>query len=203
LGKSKKTIIFGVILSVALLAGSSLVFAGTQTFEAVAANFNFFVNGQNVKPAEQPVVIDGKTYLPVRALGEVLDKRIGWDADSKTVVIEELLADGVYKAAEPEFNEHGWKAMVNLTVKDGIITAVKYDEINKEGTYKSKDEAYLQQYKDVTKADMLEKINQLETSLVNAQSVGVVDAVSGATYASYSFQSLVQKALEAGPVSED
>ncbi len=203
MGKSKKTIIFGVILSVALLAGSSLVFAGTQTFEAVAANFNFFVNGQNVKPAEQPVVIDGKTYLPVRALGEVLDKRIGWDADSKTVVIEELLADGVYKAAEPEFNEHGWKAMVNLTVKDGIITAVKYDEINKEGTYKSKDEAYLQQYKDVTKADMLEKINQLETSLVNAQSVGVVDAVSGATYASYSFQSLVQKALEAGPVSED
>jgi len=203
LKKSNKSIIIGIVLSVALLAGSGLVFAGTETFKAVAANFNFYVNGQNVEPSEQPVVIDGKTYLPVRALGEVLDKRIGWDQDSKTVIIDDLLADGVYKASEAEFNEHGWKAMVELTVENGVITDVKYDEINEEGIYKSADEAYLEQYNNVTGSDMLRKINELENSLVSAQNADLVDAVSGATYASYSFKTLVKQALEAGPVSEE
>jgi len=203
LRNNKKFYLMSILLAITLFASAGLVFASGTTFEALAANFNFNINGEKAELSEQPVVIDGKTYLPVRAMGEAMGKRIGWDQDTKTIIINELLADGTYKAEEPAFNEHGWKAMVEVTVMDGIISEAKFDEVNEQGVYKSQDEAYLEQYKQVAGQDMLEAINALETALVNAQNVDLVDAVSGATYASYSFNALVAQALAAGPVEAD
>lgn len=90
--------------------------------------------------------------------------------------------------------------MVELTVQNGIITAVKYNEINEQGAYKSQDEAYLAQYNQVTGLDMAAAMQALETSLTAAQNLDLVDAVSGATYSSNTFKELVTEALAAAPV---
>lgn len=41
------------------------------------------VNGNVVNP----LLIDGTTYLPVRAIGEVFDKEVAWDGETKTVTL--------------------------------------------------------------------------------------------------------------------
>lgn len=199
--RSKKSYFIALFLAVTVFVGAGIVFAGADMIKATTADFKFFVNGKNVQVSEQPVVIDGKTYLPVRALGETMGKRIGWDQKSQTVIIDELLKDGTYKASEPEFNTHGWKALVELGVENGKITTVKYDEVNTEGVYKLTDQEYLQYYKQATQGiDFSVCIESLQTNLINTQHTDMVDVVSGATYSSYSFKALAKQALAAGPV---
>lgn len=43
-----------------------------------------------------PVIVDGRTMVPVRFIAESMDKKVAWDADSRTVIIldtEELVND--------------------------------------------------------------------------------------------------------------
>ena len=198
--KRSKTYFVLFITLAALLLTTGLVFAESGELKAVAAKLNFYIGGKDVQLSEQAVEINGRTYLPVRVMGEALGKRIGWDADSKTVVIDELLKDGIYKASGNDFDEHGWKATVELEVKNGIIASVKYDEIDKDGLLKSTSEKYLKQFTEITKGDMLENYNILQESLIAAQNVDMVDVVSGATYSTNNFKTLVNEALGAGPV---
>lgn len=203
--KKKKMYLAAVITVIALFAFTGLVSASTDGLQAIAAKFNFNVNGQNITLSEQqqPVVIDGKTYLPVRAMGEVLEKRIGWNQQTKTIFVGDLLQDGVYKATKPDFDEYGWKGFVEITVENGKIAAAKYDEVNAQGQFKSADEAYLKEFKEETQNDLLESMVKLQNSLVEVQNPDMVDAVSGATYTSYTFKELAAEALAAGPVTED
>lgn len=190
-----------VSLALTVFVGAGIVFAGADMLKASPADFKFFINGKNVQVSEQPVVIDGKTYLPVRALGETLGKRIGWDQECKTVIIDELLQDGTYKASRPEFDEHGYKATLELKVEKGNITAVKYDEANIAGYTKLTSEEFLGMYKEATGgADFLKNINTLQANLIDTQHPDMVDAVSGATYSSIHFSELAKEALAAGPV---
>ena len=39
-----------------------------------------------------PLLYDGSTYLPLRAIGQIMDKAVGWDNDTKTVT---LTSEGV------------------------------------------------------------------------------------------------------------
>lgn len=202
MNKRTKMYLAVAVLTIALLSFTGVLSANTETLQAVKAKVNFNVNGSNVTLSEQPVIIDGKTYLPVRAMGDVLEKRIGWDHNSKTVTIADRLKDGVYKAAAPDFDEFGWQAQVEVTVKNGNIVDVKYNEVNNEGTLKTNDQTYLQEYKDTTTIDLVESFKTLQNSLINTQNAELVDAVSGATYSSMSFKALVQQALAAGPVAQ-
>ncbi|AGK99906.1 stalk domain-containing protein [Desulfoscipio gibsoniae] len=202
--KSRKICTAAIITAIAIFACTGLVSAGTEGLQAIAAKFNFNINGQNITLPEQqqPVVIDGKTYLPVRAMGEVLEKRIGWNQQTKTVYVGDLLQDGIYKAAGDDFDEHGWKGEVEITVVDGKIDNAKYDEINEQGVYKSADEAYLQQFKEITKVDLIQSYTTLQNSLIEVQNPDMVDTVSGATGASNNFKMLANEALTAGPLLE-
>ena len=194
--RGKNVYLITLILLITVFVGTSLVFAGTGELRALVADFKFYINGQNEELSEQAVVINGKTYLPVRAFGEVVGKRVGWDEKTRTVIIDELLPDGEYKAANQDFNEHGWKSMVTVNIVEGKIDSVKYDEINAEGVYKSTVKEYLEEYKQVTKTDLLQNYKLLQTSLVNTQNIDMVDTVSGATHATSTFKELVKEALQ-------
>lgn len=54
-------------------------------FKAVAAAFNFKVNGTDKVPSESPVVIDGNSYLPVRSIANMLGYDVTYKADSRTI----------------------------------------------------------------------------------------------------------------------
>ena len=69
-------------LLVALVLCLSL-FVGTGAaagLNAVISNFKLFVNGERVDQAV--VVIDGRSYLPVRAIGEALGAQVDFNAET-------------------------------------------------------------------------------------------------------------------------
>lgn len=82
----KLVLVIAVILLTGLLA--STVWAsmwGTYMGYVVA---RLQVNGQVVTPSSPAIIIDGRTYVPLRFVGEALGAKVSWDENNYTVVIE-------------------------------------------------------------------------------------------------------------------
>ncbi len=69
-------------------------------------NVNVFINGKKFNPTDangkavHPVIKDGATYLPVRAIAQAFARRVSWNGASSTVIIEDTArvdADKTYK----------------------------------------------------------------------------------------------------------
>lgn len=110
------------------------------------------------------------------------------------------LKDGNYYAEEKDFDDHGWKAMVTVIVKDGKIANVFYDEINKDGFLKSFDPNYAKNMKAKSNTTPVDAVAALSKSLVEKQNADSVDKVTGATGTSSKFTTLVTEALSSSPV---
>ncbi len=63
----------------------------TKTLQAVYNNIQIVYNGTQVATEGElePFLINGTTYLPLRAVGSALDKKVTWDGTNKRVVIED------------------------------------------------------------------------------------------------------------------
>lgn len=82
MSKKFKFVTITVIIAL-FLVGSTIALAATvRTFTATEATFTIVVDGSAVTldSATPPVVIDGRTYLPLRALGEILGVGVEWNA---------------------------------------------------------------------------------------------------------------------------
>ncbi|MBD5169315.1 MAG: copper amine oxidase N-terminal domain-containing protein [Oscillibacter sp.] len=76
------------LLCLTCLASASV---GTKTLEAEYKNIKIEMNGQVITPkdaagnAVEPFIVDGTTYLPVRAISEALGLDVDWDPATNTV----------------------------------------------------------------------------------------------------------------------
>lgn len=109
---------------------------------------------------------------------------------------EAAFKDGNY-SKESAADDRGYVAKIDIEVKDGKITTVKYDETNAEGVAKTTDEAYNKMMLDNgMKSSPATAFPELEKALVEKQNVEEVDAVTSVTTSSNSFKDLATKALE-------
>lgn len=106
------------------------------------------------------------------------------------------LKDGTYKLEEKN-EKNGYRAVFEMTVKDGKITESKYDNINADGKSKTEDTKYEESMKAKSGVGPKEYIKQLNDSLVKAQSASGVEVVTGATHSSESFQNYAQQLIQA------
>lgn len=82
----KKTV--SIILCALILISATFVFANSEeTVTAVRTVFNMLVRGEEVSVPDM-VVIDGRTYVPLRAMGELLDVNVDWDEETRTVLVK-------------------------------------------------------------------------------------------------------------------
>lgn len=88
-----KKIILGLITGVILSTGI-FIFAAANQWIAVSPNFEVYVRGEIFQPEDPTVVIDGRTYLPLRAMSEALDVDIFWDGDARQVLVDMGKSDG-------------------------------------------------------------------------------------------------------------
>lgn len=96
------------------------------------------------------------------------------------------LEDGRY-TAKTEPDEYNWYGKIDITITDGRITEVNYDEINSEtGAVKGKDYKYP---KSVEVQDTYEK------QLLQTQDPDKVDVVTGATQTWKRFKATAKEAL--------
>ncbi|WP_195573773.1 FMN-binding protein [Paenibacillus sp. 1001270B_150601_E10] len=107
--------------------------------------------------------------------------------------------DGAYKAEGKDFDDQGWKETINVTVFDGQIVAVNWDNVNKEGASK-KEQAAAGTYG----MNWHEQANNMEAALIEKQDPaqlgvkedGTTDAVSGVSIHVNGFVKLAEEALQ-------
>ena len=92
---------FLIGLSVAVILCSTTVLADTvsKTVTAVYNNIKIVIDGEEITPKDangktvEPFIIDGTTYLPVRAVASALGKDVNWDGTTNTVYIGKMPAN--------------------------------------------------------------------------------------------------------------
>lgn len=91
-----KGFLAGILTTVLVLgaATSALALSSPETIQCFMGGIKIFVDGQLQVPTDvngnvvEPLVYNGTTYLPVRALtGMLTDKTVEWDSDTESVYI--------------------------------------------------------------------------------------------------------------------
>ncbi|HIT91122.1 MAG TPA: hypothetical protein IAC41_12000 [Candidatus Merdenecus merdavium] len=137
-----------------------------------------------------------------------LYQRLDQVGENKETEVEnnsnQQLVDGSYKVEDEDFDESGYKGVVNITVADGKVTELTWDNLDKDGKSKSQlslDGEYVMSedgllWADQSKAlaDYVIKNQTLDT--LNVTEEGKTDAVSGVSINIKGFINLVESALD-------
>jgi len=99
-----------LLATVMLFAFTAGVVAGpaVETITASLANdIKFTLNGEAWTPMDNgqamaPIIYNGRTYLPVRAVGEALGIKVNWDDATRTVILGDAPAPAEEPAAPAE-----------------------------------------------------------------------------------------------------
>lgn len=111
------------------------------------------------------------------------------------------LKDGTYKLEEKN-ESNGYRAVFEMTVKDGKITKSDYDYINAEGTSKKDDADYNKSMKEKSGTSPDLYIPELNEEFIKAQSADGVEVVTGATHSSHAFQNYAQQLIQAAQAGD-
>ncbi|MGE5396876.1 MAG: copper amine oxidase N-terminal domain-containing protein [Chitinophagales bacterium] len=88
--KRKTKLIITAALILVFVAGVGLgAYGGGKTVTAKITydNIKIVIDDQLKTPAEQPFTMNGKTYVPLRFIGDAFGKEVTWDQETKTVYI--------------------------------------------------------------------------------------------------------------------
>ncbi|MBQ7565870.1 MAG: copper amine oxidase N-terminal domain-containing protein [Oscillospiraceae bacterium] len=83
------------VLLIAVLAVTAIASTGSKKAELFYRDIKLTLNGQSVTPKDangnvvEPFIIDGTTYLPVRAVSDALGLNVEWDSATSTVKLTE------------------------------------------------------------------------------------------------------------------
>ena len=93
-----KGIVLGIVIG-AMFVPTVFATIGTVTKDLSYNNIKITLNGQELIPSDangnyvEPFIIEGTTYLPVRAVANALGLNVTWDGTNNTVVLAEQSSD--------------------------------------------------------------------------------------------------------------
>ena len=138
--KMKKTlIIFLLATIVSLTIATSVLFANSETtFTAHLVNFRILVNNEERNFTYPIVVINDRTYVPLREVGEALNMDVKWCAEEREILItsnqnnngaferpsasEGILSTGIrYIFLDTEFNLENLNKRYTIKIETKII----------------------------------------------------------------------------------
>ena len=158
----KRTICRIAVTIICCLAFGAVAFAAGESYtKELIANYvgvQLVVHGTEVTPKDangsvvEPFIVDGTTYLPVRAVAEALGEEVSWDGTTKTIYIgekpeqisvptpkptqesETVLENVVYAAngitieiGQPKYDNSRDYYFVDLSVKNERTVDIYYD----------------------------------------------------------------------------
>lgn len=122
-------------LSASLVLGATYAVAGEQIKKSVDVFYNgikICIDGTYIEPkdangnAVDPFIMDGTTYLPVRAVAGAFDKDVIWDGDTQTVFLNSKTEKNMFEKFEQKLGENN----------------IKFDRIKTEASYIGAEEGY-------------------------------------------------------------
>lgn len=97
------------------------------------------------------------------------------------------LKDGKYKLEEKNYSNN-YRYVLELEVKNGEISDVEFDSIDKDGKSKREDAEYIKMMQDKSGTSPDIFLDELEDSLEESKDPDKVDTVTGATHTADSFK---------------
>ena len=97
------------VLTTTVLSSTLLVVANTSgVMRELFYGVNIVINGQAYNPPDdmQPFIMDGRTFLPVRGIAEVLDVPVVWDGSTRTVYVGTIPHGQPFLQAVPWHENH-------------------------------------------------------------------------------------------------
>jgi hypothetical protein len=85
----KMSVVVAVMIFVISITSISLAAPTAKNLKAYYNNIRVFRNGSQVSISTQPFIVDGTTYVPLRAISELLEKDVTWDQSTYTVGIND------------------------------------------------------------------------------------------------------------------
>lgn len=86
----KLKIFFSVLLSV-IIFSSAVVFADniTKMIQVTYRNIAILVDGKPIPSEQEPFIYQGRTFVPLRTIGEAVNKKVEWDNEKNQIHITE------------------------------------------------------------------------------------------------------------------
>lgn len=90
-----KGIVIGIVIGVMITASSVIASSGAIQKLLHYNDIKITINGNEIRPVDangnyvEPFIIDGTTYLPVRAVSNALGLYVDWDSSTSTVKLSE------------------------------------------------------------------------------------------------------------------
>jgi len=103
--KRLQGIAIGMLISALLFAVVVFAKSGSETIEVIYDNISIYLDGVKIEPKDangktvEPFIYNGTTYLPVRAIGEAIGKKVSWDDATKSVYLGEFSLEQKYNNA--------------------------------------------------------------------------------------------------------
>lgn len=112
----------GVIVTIMLLSNVACSESMKQTIEVLFNSVNLEVNGKKVEADN--ILYKGTTYVPLRAVAEMLGKEVGWDQDTRTASIDDKEETNTVKVTRVV---DGDTIIVNLNGKEERVRLIGID----------------------------------------------------------------------------
>ena len=126
--KLLKNITAVVVVFIFTISIVTFAAAENKILTAEYSNIKIVIDGEALTPKDangaivEPFIVDGTTYLPVRAITEALGKDVRWDGDTNTVIIS--TPESV--TAQPAINATTKKGKVKLEDLDYLSQSPSY-----------------------------------------------------------------------------
>jgi hypothetical protein len=89
----KRIFLIALLLSVIAVSASALALSDTRQLNAAFNDIKVYIDGELISPKDaldrpvEPFIVDGTTYLPLRAVAEALGKEVEWDGPNQSVYV--------------------------------------------------------------------------------------------------------------------
>lgn len=101
MNKNIKRLLLGLLCGILTISLAVSVFAAPieRTLTAIYSNIKIIINGEGIIPKDadgnivEPFVVNGTTYLPLRAVAEALGMNVEWDSATNTIKITNAVSD--------------------------------------------------------------------------------------------------------------
>ena len=90
MGKKKTRVLLAsglAIIMVLAMSAGAFGATGKKSLSALFKNIKLNINGKVLQSSEEPFIVNGRTYVPLRVVGEALGAWVDWNANTNVVTI--------------------------------------------------------------------------------------------------------------------
>jgi hypothetical protein len=91
-------VVSAIFLSFVLLSSTLFVFGADmlKNISVTYRNITIHVNGKVVPSEQEPFIYQGRTFVPLRTIGEALSKKVEWDNNKNQITISDIVKTNPY-----------------------------------------------------------------------------------------------------------